>query len=89
MTVPPWRPAVSTMSRNSFALPKTGSMRVEMRSKLPSVLGVCVHPDRPPEAFTGPVCTAVMPMVSNAAHISSSPSVARNDRPGRPMRELG
>src|SRR4051812_12186242 len=62
---------------------------VLMRSKCPSTLGVGRHPTSPPARLTGPVCRALMPMVANAFHSSSSPSEARNDSPGRVISEIG
>src|SRR4029079_16654063 len=77
------------IARNSASLPKAGSISVLMRSKCPSTLGVGRHPTSPPARLTGPVCTALIPMVAKAFHSSSSPSDARNDSPGRVLSEIG
>ena len=89
MIAPPYQVAMPHMARNSASVPKAGSISVLMRSKCPSTLGVGRQPTSPPARLTGPVCRALMPMVANAFHSSSSPSEARNDSPGRVISEIG
>jgi hypothetical protein len=43
----------------------------------------------PPARFRGPVCTALMPIASNASHSSSSPKVLRKEWPGLVIIEMG
>jgi len=45
---------------------------VNARGRLPAE-------DPPPARFNGPVCTAVMPIASNASHRSSSPKELRKE----------
>src|SRR5665647_1532018 len=47
------------------------------------------HPFIPPARLNGPVCSPWIPMRWNVSHSSKSPSVARNERPGWPMTEIG
>jgi hypothetical protein len=47
--------------------------------EVPVNAGVASQPKTPPARFRGPVCTAVMPIASNASHNSSSPKVLRKE----------
>ena len=89
ITMPRWPAATSHMARNSSSVPNASSIWVLIRSKCPSTLGVESQPTIPPAFFTGPVCTPSMPISSNAAHRSSSPSVPRNDVPRLVIMEIG
>ena len=89
MTVPSCAEATSHIARNSSSVPNCSSIWVLIRSKWPSTLGVVSQPDRPPAFFTGPVCSAVIPMRWKASHRSWSPSVPRKDEPGLVIIEMG
>ena len=89
MTMPPCAAATSHRRRNSTSVPNTPSIWVLIRSKCPSTLGVASQPKTPPARFRGPVCTALMPIASNASHSSSSPKVLRKERPGLVIIEMG
>ncbi len=70
-------------------MPKAASIWVLMRSKWPSTLAVCDHSVMPPASFTGPVCTASMPMDWKISHSCGSPSAPRYDSPSFVMSEIG
>ena len=82
MIVPPCSPATSHIVRKSSSVPNAESISVLIRSKWPSTLGVGCQPFRPPARLTGPVCSALMPISSNAFHRSPSASVPRKEWPG-------
>ena len=89
MMVPPYQLAVPHIWRNSSSDPNAGSIWVLMRSKCPSTLGVSCQPEMPPARFTGPVCTAWIPISANAFHRAWSDIALRNDSSGRVISDSG
>ncbi len=59
-------------------MPNSGSMAMLIRSKWPSMLGVCSQPEMPPASLSGPVWMPSMPISWNASHSASEPMEARN-----------
>jgi hypothetical protein len=71
ITTPPWDAATAHSRRNSCSVPNWASIWVLIRSNWPSTVGVASQPERPPARFTGPVCTAEIPIASKVAHKES------------------
>ena len=56
----------SHQATKSSSVPKAGSIEKLIRSKLPSIVGVCSRLRIPPANFMGPVCTPWMPIADSA-----------------------